>query len=166
MPESPRWLGKVGANQEVRKVLAKIYKKNYVERQAYQLEKEVQKLREETQVSQMEQYKQLFTTYKKCTLIGCGLQFWQQFVGINTAMYYGPDILIATGFQLDGFDEDETGIILNLPLAFTNAIGTIVAMAFIDRLGRRYTMLRLLPFCALGMFTVAIGMYLVYYTSV
>mmetsp|Transcript_93861 Transcript_93861/g.129314 ORF Transcript_93861/g.129314 Transcript_93861/m.129314 type:complete len:146 (-) Transcript_93861:264-701(-) len=81
-------------------------------------------------------------------------------------MYYGPDILIATGFQLNGFDEDETGIILNLPLAFTNALGTCVAMLFIDRMGRRYTMLRFLPLCSIGMFIVALGMYLVYYSSV
>ena len=46
----------------------------------------------------------LFTTYLRCLVIGCGVQAWQQLVGINTAMYFGPDILIQAGVSIDGMD--------------------------------------------------------------
>eukprot|EP00351_Strombidinopsis_sp_SopsisLIS2011_P005429 CAMPEP_0116870924 /NCGR_PEP_ID=MMETSP0463-20121206/1051_1 /TAXON_ID=181622 /ORGANISM="Strombidinopsis sp, Strain SopsisLIS2011" /LENGTH=162 /DNA_ID=CAMNT_0004508385 /DNA_START=862 /DNA_END=1350 /DNA_ORIENTATION=- len=53
-----------------------------------------------------------------------------------------------------------------MPIAFTNAMGTGLSLLMIDKLGRRYMMLRFLPFVALGMFMIATGMYIEYYTDV
>jgi hypothetical protein len=45
-----------------------------------------------------------------------------------------------------------------LPLAFINAMGTLFAIFFIDKLGRRYILLRTIPGVALSLITVAIGL--------
>lgn len=73
-------------------------------------------------------------------------------------MYYGPDILIDAGIKLPDMSQDESALALNIPLASINAIGTLISAFMIDRLGRRYILLRMLPFVILGWIIVAIGM--------
>ena len=88
------------------------------------------------------------------------LQFFQQFVGINTVMYYGPNIILSTGISVDGIDEKTLSILLNIPLAAVNAIGSTVAVFIIDNMGRRYTMLRGLPGIFLSLILVSVAEYL------
>jgi len=93
-----------------------------------------------------------------CLLIGGGLQFWQQFCGINTVMYFGPLILQKAGFGSDDPNDKTSLLIESLPLALTNALGTLVAIIYIDKLGRRYILLRLIPFIALTLLILALGL--------
>ena len=55
-------------------------------------------------------------------------------------------------------NEDESALVLNIPLALCNAIGTILSIFFIDSMGRRYIILRSTPFMAVSWFITAIGM--------
>jgi len=80
-------------------------------------------------------------------------------------MYYGPDILLTAGVSVPGMNDDEAAILLNIPLAAVNAIGTICSAIFIDSLGRRYLMLRFLPIAGFGWIITTIGMYLNAYTD-
>ena len=54
--------------------------------------------------------------------------------------------------------KDEAALILNIPLAGFIVIGTLAATFVIDRLGRRYLMLRTLPFIMTTWLIVAVGM--------
>lgn len=92
--------------------------------------------------------------------MGCGLQFFQQFVGINTVMYYGPSIILATGISADGVDPATLAILLNVPLAAMNAIGSTVAVFVLDKAGRRWVMLRGLPGILASCLVVSLAMYL------
>lgn len=89
------------------------------------------------------------------------LQVWQQLCGINTAMYYGPEILKKSfdNNNDNNNDDNKTALLYNLPLAGTNALGTIVAIFFIDKMGRRFVMLRSLPFISFAMFMIGVGFY-------
>lgn len=71
-------------------------------------------------------------TVRRGLIAGVGLQVFQQFVGINTVMYYSPTIV-----QLAGFASNQTALLLSLVTAGLNAMGTIVSIYFIDRTGRK-----------------------------
>jgi MFS transporter, SP family, ERD6-like sugar transporter len=75
-------------------------------------------------------------------------------------MYYGPSIMIAAGIHIGNSNPKLSGILLNIPLSVTNAIGTLISIFLIDKLGRRYTMLRSLPFMMIGWLAVAAGMFM------
>jgi len=64
-------------------------------------------------------------------LSGCGLQFFQQFIGINTVMYYSAIILESEGIQ------GNAAIYWYCPIAFLNFILTFPALLAIDSFGRR-----------------------------
>ena len=88
------------------------------------------------------------------------LQVWQQLSGINTVMYYGPEILKDAGI---GDDDPEKVLMRSIPLGAVLFVGTAVSLFFTDNLGRRFMMVRALPLLGIGMFVLAIGMYLIYF---
>ena len=73
-------------------------------------------------------------------------------------MYYGPDIMLKAGITVPGLEEKDSSLLLNIPLSAFNSIGTILSIFFIDRVGRRYIILRSLPLIALSWIITAIGM--------
>ena len=73
-------------------------------------------------------------------------------------MYYGPDIMQKAGIKIPSLDTKSSALVLNIPLSFLNAVGTIASIFFIDKLGRRYLILRTTPFVALCWFVTATGM--------
>jgi sugar porter (SP) family MFS transporter len=159
LPESPRWLCKMNRLKKAESALKQIYiARDYeIEPVLNELKIEANHVKEFEQYSYFELLKQLFTKYRSCLIVGWGLQMFQQLWGINTAMYYGPEIMKNAGF---GDDSHKTQtLISSLPLAGVNTIGGIIALFFIDRLGRRWIMLRTLPFVAFFMGIIGLGMY-------
>jgi len=73
-------------------------------------------------------------------------------------MYYGPDIIQKAGITISGMSATQSSLLLSIPLSSINAIGSILAVIFIDKLGRRYIILRSAPFITLSWFITAAGM--------
>lgn len=67
---------------------------------------------------------------------GITVQVAQQFVGINTVMYYSPTIV-----QFAGFASNQTALALSLITSGLNVVGTVISMCFVDRYGRRRLMI-------------------------
>jgi SP family xylose:H+ symportor-like MFS transporter len=130
LPESQRYLAKKYRNEEVKEVIKKIYPVEAEANQQYEmLIAEVASQRRFLNLSECQRYTLLFTTYKKCLFIGCMLHFFQQFIGINVVMYYGPDIILASGIEIDGIEEKERmAIILNIPFAVTNSSKSLISV--------------------------------------
>ncbi|MGA2052850.1 MAG: sugar porter family MFS transporter [Opitutales bacterium] len=63
--------------------------------------------------------------------VGMGLAAFQQFVGINVIFYYGAVLWEAAGSSA------QAALRINLITGFTNIIATFIAIALIDRLGRK-----------------------------
>lgn len=115
-------------------ILRKIYPAEDVQAEIEALKESVEKEVEETGSSEKIDLIQLMKTktVRRGLIAGVGLQVFQQFVGINTVMYYSPTIC-----QLAGIASNQTALLLSLVTAGLNALGSIVSIYFIDRTGRK-----------------------------
>lgn len=143
VPESPRWLAAKGKVDSANSVLRSIYD----EAGAQRAMEEIQALESARKKPSLTE---LFRKYRIPTLIGVTLALLQQLSGINAVIYYGPDILARAGFQIG--DALSGQVIIGI----VNVLGTFVAVAAVDRFGRR----PLLVFGASGalLSLMAIGM--------
>jgi sugar porter (SP) family MFS transporter len=81
---------------------------------------------------------------RRALLVGLGLGIFQQFIGINTVIYYAPTIL-----QFSGFHSATVAILATLGVGAVNVAMTLVALRLIDRVGRRPLLIGgLLPMAA------------------
>ncbi|XP_074343822.1 inositol transporter 4-like [Apium graveolens] len=141
LPESPRWLHSQNKKQEARTILEKIYPADQVEKEMIALESSLEAEKADahsTGEGFYSKYKSAFSNpiFRRGLSAGITVQVAQQFVGINTVMYYSPTIV-----QFAGFASNKTALALSLITSGLNAIGSIASMAFVDRYGRRRLML-------------------------
>mmetsp|Transcript_10434 Transcript_10434/g.17521 ORF Transcript_10434/g.17521 Transcript_10434/m.17521 type:complete len:314 (-) Transcript_10434:23-964(-) len=76
MPESQRWLAKQGKNKRCISVIKQIYSNSHSEAKYTALKEEMQGMSSQIQMKEGERLRELFTNYRKCLFIGCGLQFF------------------------------------------------------------------------------------------
>jgi sugar porter (SP) family MFS transporter len=65
-------------------------------------------------------------------LIAVGFVVLQQLCGINTIIYYGPQI-----FALAGINSNQHAILASLLVSIVNMLATLVALLCVDRIGRK-----------------------------
>ncbi|KAL1326287.1 hypothetical protein HN51_036354 [Arachis hypogaea] len=138
LPESPRWLFRKEREEEAKTILRRIYPPEDVENEINTLKESVEmEIKEASNSDKVSITKMLKTkTVRRGLYAGMGLQIFQQFVGINTVMYYCPTIV-----QLAGFASNRVALLLSLVTAGLNAIGSIMSIYFIDKTGRRKLLL-------------------------
>ncbi len=88
----------------------------------------------------------LFTYGKLVIVIGILLSVFQQFVGINVALYYAPRI-----FESMGAGKDVSMLQITV-MGLVNVIFTVVAILSVDKWGRK-------PLLIIGSIGMAIGMF-------
>jgi SP family galactose:H+ symporter-like MFS transporter len=127
LPETPRFLIGKGRDEEGRKVLSKIEDPELVE-------SSIANIKEEIAVDQDSVgFKELFSkTWRVPLFIAIGIMFVQQFVGINTVIYYAPTL-----FLIAGFEGARAAIVATISVGIVNVASTVVAMFLIDKIGRR-----------------------------
>ncbi len=89
--------------------------------------------------------------------VGLALAVAQQFIGVNTVIYYAPTILKFTGLSTN------SAITQALSVGITNLIFTIVAIVLLDRVGRRLLLIVgttgcILSLALLGVFFASSGL--------
>lgn len=141
VPESPRWLMKAGQQERALEVLTRIGGAGNAER-------EIGEIR--SALSQEEgRWSELLTAYRKPLCIGALLAIFSQFSGINTVMYYAPEIFKTAGAGQDSaFGQTVT-------VGAINFLFTFVAIGFVDRAGRRPLLLIGTAVQAVSLFAVS-----------
>jgi sugar porter (SP) family MFS transporter len=126
---SPRWLIKVGKMEEAEKLIGELNPEE-------DTEELLAEIRLSLETEKQEKKERLFKKPNlKFTLIGITIGMFAQFTGIAVVMYYATDVFRAAGFSTD------SAIGQTVILGLVNLLFTILAMRYIDRLGRRKMLL-------------------------
>jgi sugar porter (SP) family MFS transporter len=126
LPETPRWLVSKNRDEEARRVLSRTRSEDEVEQELQEIR------RAEDEEGEQAGYRELLSPWVRPMLVvGIGLAVFQQFVGINTVIYYAPTIIKSTGLA------DVASVLATVGIGVVNVLMTIVAIAVIDRVGRK-----------------------------
>lgn len=128
LPESPRWLAGHGRSTEAAAVLKNLRGGADVSAELTALRTDI--AREGRQLANWSEL--LSPRLRRPLIIGIGLAMFQQITGINTVIYFAPEI-----FQSAGLSSAATSILATAGVGAVNVIMTIVSIRLIDRLGRR-----------------------------
>ena len=125
LSDTPRWLISKNREQEAKNIFEKI-------EPGSNADAHIKEIKETISTPQ----KAAKTPWQKWmfmpVFVGVGIMFVQICTGINTIIYYTPTI-----FQIAGFDSHIGALYATIGIGFVNFIMTIVAIATIDRLGRK-----------------------------
>lgn len=125
LPESPRWLVKKNKIEKAIRILQQL-------RQSTNVLPEVHDIKNTLHFKEAS-IKQIFSAPIRSVLfLGMMLGLIQQVTGINTIIYYAPTI-----FQLAGFESTTTAIAATIGIGIVNVLATLIAVFYLDRLGRR-----------------------------
>lgn len=126
IPRSPRWLVKIGREEESLQVIRKVNSDEDAETLLAEIN---ESLKEEAENKKVPVLKK---PYSRLVLIGMAVGMFNQLAGINVIMYYSTDIFRAAGFS------GESALMQSVLIGLTNLVFTIIAMALIDRFGRKF----------------------------
>ena len=128
IPESPRWLASKGKIDSAKAIIEKINGHN----KSAELLNEIQDSLKEEKGSILV----LFTSgLQMAIVVGMFLAFFSQITGINAIIYYAPEIFKNIGFGAD------SAMFQTVIIGSVNTIFTFVAIAFIDKYGRKTLLL-------------------------
>ena len=154
IPESPRFLVGHHRLEEASRVLEKLI--------ATDIPRKIQDIRDtlvnETPARLAELWENAATGARRLRPIvwaGLGLAVLQQFVGINVIFYYGSALWRSVGFS------ESDALLLNVVSSIVNIATTLVAIATVDKFGRK----PLLLIGSVGMFATLATMAVVFATA-
>ncbi|HOV37056.1 MAG: D-xylose-proton symporter [Bacteroidetes bacterium ADurb.BinA261] len=140
VPETPRYLALARKDEKALSVLMKINGSKEI----------AQNILNEIKSTVDHSFKaSVFSYGKKVIIIGVLLSVFQQFVGINVALYYAPRIFESMGAAKDA------SMLQTIIMGFVNVVFTAVAIVTVDKWGRKPLLLTGSIGMAIGMFAIS-----------
>jgi sugar porter (SP) family MFS transporter len=129
VPESPRWLARNGQHEKAKRILARLGGELYATQALAEIEATLS-------ISRKASIRQLLDPRLAGVLfLGVALAVFQQWCGINVIFSYAEEVFSAAGYHI-------SDILLNIVITgLVNLAFTFVAIALVDRAGRRKLML-------------------------
>src|SRR4051794_1204596 len=128
VPRSPRWLVMKGRQDEAREVLVRLREGDEEANIDEEMDEIVEANEQERDVKVGDLWKPGF---RPLLMVGILLAVAQQFVGVNTVIYYAPTILSDTGMG------NSAALASTVIVGVTNLVFTIIAVLLLDKVGRR-----------------------------
>ncbi|RSL31493.1 D-xylose transporter XylE [Salibacterium salarium] len=135
VPETPRYLVSQNKNDEAFNILSKIYDKTMAKATLYEINNSFDSKKGK-----------LFSFGATVVVVGILLSVFQQFVGINVALYYAPRIFESMGAARDA------SMFQTIIMGLVNVIFTIIAILTVDKFGRK-------PLLIIGSIGMTVGMF-------
>lgn len=126
LPESPRYLIRVGREDRARAVLTTIIPAADVEPTIDEMRASI-----ERDAGQKGSLRGKALGLRPIVWVGILLSVFQQFVGINVIFYYSTTLWRAVGFT------EEDSLTISVITSVTNIVVTLIAIALVDKIGRR-----------------------------
>jgi SP family xylose:H+ symportor-like MFS transporter len=137
VPETPRYLSLTGYNDKALKVLTRINGSKVAET-----------IMSEIKASLQSSSGKLFAYGRMVIIIGILLSVFQQFVGINVALYYAPRIFESMGAAKD------SSMLQTVVMGLVNVVFTVLAIVTVDKYGRKILLMIGSVGMAIGMFAI------------
>ncbi|KAL8870411.1 MAG: hypothetical protein Q9174_003543 [Haloplaca sp. 1 TL-2023] len=137
LPESPRWLARKGRWEEAHAVLVLVHGKGdanspFVTREYREIKEMVEFEKQNSDVTYLELFKPHMINR---THIGVFTQIWSQLTGMNVMMYYITYVFLMANIKGDN-------LLLSSSIQYViNVVMTVPALLYVDRWGRRPTLL-------------------------
>lgn len=123
IPESPRFLIKIGQIAKAKLILEKI--------EVSSIDEEIEEIKRSMEQSSVKKRTLFSSIYFKPISVAFLVAMFNQFSGINAILYYAPRI-----FELSGLSNSDS-MFQSILIGITNGIFTILGMILIDRVGRK-----------------------------
>ncbi len=128
LPPSPRWLIKTGREDEARETLMKITGGD-----AIAADTEINDIKKVLSMESNGGFGDMLKPpVSRAFVTGIGLFLIQQWVGINTIMYYAPSL-----FRGAGMESPNAAILATVSVGVVNVLATLIAVWLVDRVGRK-----------------------------
>jgi len=149
VPQSPRWLIMKGKYEEALDVMETIGDEKVAKKIVNEIKESI--LLDSAPKEKISITELFLPSMKLVMTIGVGIAILQQIVGINCIFFYAPMIFEQSGIGTDA------SFIQAILVGLINVVFTIVAMALIDKLGRK-------PLLVIGVSGIALSMFVLAYS--
>ena len=146
VPESPRWLMMKGRAQEATVILKRALGEQNAEQEIQQINKSISLEHNQAKGAFMDLLK---PSMRLVMIVGISIAILQQITGINAVFFYAPMIFEQTGLGTDA------SFLQAILVGITNVVFTLIAIALIDKIGRKSLLIAGVSGIIICMFSLA-----------